>query len=107
MKKQTIETTAPITSAPVKSTKPAAGVMATNPATAPVEIPTSVDLRSMIQSMIAQVSAAVAAAMCVTRNALTDNPSAAKALPALKPYQPNHRKAAPITTNGMLWGGIA
>src|ERR1035437_6485116 len=102
MKKQTIETTTPITSAPVRSTKPAAGVMATSPATAPVDIPTSVDLRSIIQSIIAQVIAAVAAAIGVTRNALTERQSAAKALPALKPYQPNQRKAAPITTNGIL-----
>merc|ERR1719382_1610219 len=27
----------------------------------------------------------------------------ASVLPGLKPYQPNHRKNVPKTTNGMLW----
>jgi hypothetical protein len=33
-------------------------------------------------------------------------PSAASSLPALKPNQPTHSSAAPITARGRLWGVI-
>ena len=79
----------PIRRAPPTPTKPAAGVMATNPPTAPVLMPTTVARLSIIHSNAAQVSAAAAAAKCVTISALAANPSAANPLPALKP-KPTH-----------------
>ena len=82
----------PITKAPVVSTKPEAGVIATKPATAPVHIPTTEGFPCILQSIIAHVKAAIAEAICVTRKALAAKPSAAKPLPALNPNQPNHNK---------------
>ena len=38
--------------------------------------------------------------------ALTASPLASSALPALKPNQPNHSSAAPMTVMGRLCGGI-
>jgi len=88
----------PIISAPPTFTNPAAGVMATNPATAPVLVPTIVGLPSLNQSRIAHVKAAAAAAIWVTIKAFAAKPSAANPLPALNPNQPIHSIAAPITT---------
>ena len=49
--------------------------------------------------------AAVAAATWVTSNAMPALPSAAKALPALKPYQPTHSIAAPAIVKAGLCAG--
>ena len=106
MKKQTIGVINPIKNAPSKSTVPAAGVIATNPATAPVQAPTVVGFLLQIQSIAIQVTAATAVAICVTMNALAARPSAASPLPALKPNQPSHRKEVPRNTNVMLCGVI-
>ena len=45
--------------------------------------------------------------MCVTSIAMPAAPSAASALPALKPNQPTHSMQAPVTVMVMLCGGIA
>jgi len=89
-------------SAPPTLTKPAAGVMATKPATAPVLTPTTVGFLSINQSSKAHVSAAAAAATCVTISAFAAKPFAAKPLPALKPNQPTHNMEAPIITYVIL-----
>ena len=47
-------------------------------------------------------SIAAAEAMAEVMKAWAARPSAARALPALKPYQPNHSMVAPSTTKGML-----
>ena len=85
-------------------TKPAAGVMATRPATAPEAAPRVVGLPWNFHSANTQASMAVAAATCVVTKAFPANPSAARALPALKPNQPNHKRAVPIMVMGRLCG---
>ncbi len=87
-------------------TKPAPGVIATRPATAPVATPSIVGLPPWRHSTIIQETAAAEAAVFVVTKALAAAPSAAKALPALNPNQPTHRRAAPVTVNGKLCGGI-
>src|SRR5438067_10247834 len=87
-------------------TKPEAGVMATSPATAPEAAPSTVGLPRVAHSVNIQPSAADAAAVFVARKALAASPLASSALPALKPNQPNHNKAAPITVIGRLCGCI-
>src|SRR4030042_5350184 len=85
------------------STKPEAGVMATSPATAPAPTPNTLAFFVCHQLNSIQVRAAAAAATCVTTKALIARPFAARALPALKPNQPNQRRATPniiIETSG-------
>ncbi len=88
-------------------TKPAAGVIETRPATAPVAAPSRVGLPPVAHSVNIQVRAAAAAAVLVVTNATAAKPSAASALPALKPNQPTHRMPAPVTAMGRLWGSMA
>src|SRR5262245_1431909 len=97
----------PIKMADIGPTNPAAGVIATKPATAPLAAPNTVGLPLRIQSIASQDKVAAAVAICVATKAEVANPSAASALPALKPNQPTHRRPAPITLNGRLCGGIA
>src|SRR5512134_672964 len=85
-------------------TKPAAGVMATRPATAPEAAPRTVGLPRELHSVNIQPSAAAAAAVLVVRKAEAASPLASSALPALNPNQPTHSSAAPITVRGRLWG---
>src|SRR5262245_16046193 len=87
-------------------TKPAAGVMATSPATAPVAAPSTVGFPRSIHSVNIQPSAAAAAAVLVARKALAARALASRALPALNPNQPNQSRAAPMTLSGRLWGGM-
>ena len=75
-------------------TNPAPGVMATNPTTRPVDAPTKVGFPLFITSKSIHESKAAAEEIAEVINACTASPSAASALPALKPYQPNHRRAA-------------
>ena len=84
-------------STPIGVTNPAAGVMATRPATAPVAAPSTVGLRVTIQSMTIHARAAMAVAVFVLMNALTASSFAASALPALNPNHPNQSSAAPIS----------
>ncbi|MPM75359.1 hypothetical protein SDC9_122351 [bioreactor metagenome] len=83
-------------------TKPAPGVMATRPATQPLTAPRTVGLPLYSHSANTQETVAAAAEACVVTKALAANPLAPKALPALKPNQPNQRREPPIRTIGRL-----
>src|SRR5262245_3681590 len=85
-------------------TKPAAGVIATRPATAPVTAPRAVGFPWRHASRPIQASAAAAAAVFVDANAIAASPFAASALPALKPNQPNHSRPAPMKVKSTLFG---
>src|SRR6185503_6707535 len=95
-----------MTMAGIGCTKPEAGVMQTNPATAPEQAPSTLGLPRKIHSMPAQASAAAAAEKCVAAKALAAVASEASSLPALKPNQPTHSKAAPSVVYVKLCGGI-
>src|SRR5215470_6667369 len=87
-------------------TNPAAGVIATKPATAPDIAPSALALPFLNHSAALQPKAAAAAPKCVATNALDANPPAANALPALNPNQPTHSRHAPIKLSTRLCGGI-
>ena len=76
-------------------TKPAAGVMATRPATAPEAAPSIVGLPCLSHSTSSQPRAAAAAAVLVLTNAIEASSLAPRAEPALKPNQPTHSSDAP------------
>src|SRR5262245_43327886 len=84
--------------APIGVTYPLAGVIATSPATAPAAAPSTLGLPFCTQLIVIQVIAAIAVATCVTTNAEVASDPLARALPALKPNQPNHNREAPKTT---------
>src|ERR1700693_214549 len=96
----------PIPSADLGPTNPAAGVIATSPATAPEIAPSALARPFLIHSAALQLIAAAAVAKCVATNALVAKPLAARALPALNPNQPTHSKHAPIKLSTRLCGGI-
>src|SRR2546430_4879936 len=96
----------PIARAGIGATKPAAGVMATRPATAPEMAPSALARPFLIHSAALQLRAAAAVAKCVAINALVANELAANALPALNPNQPTHSKQAPMKLSTRLCGGI-
>src|SRR5580693_8768928 len=96
-----------MSSAGMGPTNPAAGVMATSPATQPEMAPRTLGLPLRIHSAPAHPMAAVAAAKWVATNALVARLPALSALPALNPNQPTHRRHAPIKLSTTLWGGIA
>src|ERR1700729_1536264 len=77
------------------ATKPAAGVIATNPTTAPTQNPTTEGFLPRRTSKNIQDSPAEAAAVFVVENAETASELAALAEPALKPNQPNHNSPVP------------
>src|SRR5437660_2302327 len=93
-------------SAAIGLTKPAAGVMATKPATAPEMAPSALGLPLRNHSAPAHPIAAAAAAKCVATNALVARLPAANALPALNPNHPTHSRHAPIKLSTTLCGGI-
>src|SRR5512139_3874821 len=95
----------PIQIEPIVFTEPAAGVIATRPATAPVITPRTVGRPWRTHSMRDHVRPAAAVATGVTTKALAAKPLAPSALPALKPNQPNQSRPAPSTANGRLCGG--
>src|SRR5262245_19161156 len=95
-----------MTMADTGPTKPAAGVIATSPATAPEAAPSTVGLPRVIHSVNIQPSAAAAAPVLVARKAVAARPLASSALPALNPNQPTHSRAAPTTVRGRLCGCI-
>ena len=76
--------------------------MTTNPATAPEQKPRMVGLPLVIHSMAGQTTQATAVAKVVAVNALAAIPSAATALPALKPYQPTHSIPVPTMVSTIL-----
>src|SRR6266481_5065289 len=96
----------PIQMAPLGRTKPHAGVITTYPATAPEQKPSMLGLPLTIHSAIGQTKEATAVAIVVVVKALAAMPSAATALPALKPYQPTHNIPVPIMQSTMLCGGM-
>src|SRR5687767_5543354 len=96
----------PITIADIGDTNPAAGVMATSPATAPDAAPTVEGLPVCPHDTRAQVTAAMPVAIWVATNALVALVADPPAEPALKPNQPTHSSAAPSTTSETLCGSI-
>src|SRR4029077_10614111 len=96
----------PITSAGIGATNPAAGVIATSPATAPEIAPRALARPFLIHSATLQLIAAAAAAKCVATNALVASGLDARALPALKPNHPTHSKHAPMKLSTRECGGM-
>src|SRR5215471_12638150 len=96
----------PMTRAGIGPTKPAAGVIATNPATAPEIAPSALALPFLSHSAMLQPHAAAAAPRCVATNALEASELAANALPALNPNQPTHNRHAPMKLSTRLCGGV-
>ena len=94
----------PMMTAPVAFTKPVAGVITTRPATAPEQKPSTVGLPRVIHSSSGHTQHAMAVASVVVMNALAAMPSAATALPALKPYQPTHSMPVPTIVSVRLCG---
>src|ERR1700747_110136 len=93
-------------SAGMGATNPAAGGIATSPATAPEIAPSALARPFLSHSAALQPSAAAAAAKCVATNALVAKLLAASALPALNPNHPTHSKQAPMKLSTRLCGGI-
>ena len=105
--KHTMPAMQPIANAPKIPTKPAAGVIATRPATAP-EAPPSIDgLPLCNHSAKVQLNTAAAVAKNVFTKASAATPLASKAEPALKPNHPNHKMEAPTMVCVKLCGLIA
>src|SRR6478609_10740485 len=102
----TIAATTPMITAPVLFTNPHAGVITTRPATAPEQKPRILGLPLMTYSAMAHTNEATAVARVVVVNALAAMPSAATALPALKPYQPTQSMPVPTMQRTMLWGAM-
>src|SRR5262249_15821421 len=92
--------------ADIGPTNPAAGVIATRPATAPEIAPRAPARPFLMRSATLQLKAAAAAAKCVATNALAASPLDARALPALKPNQPTQSRQAPIKLSPRLSAGI-
>src|SRR5690349_24932461 len=96
----------PMASAGIGPTNPAAGVIATSPATAPEIAPNALARPFLTHSAALQLSAAAAAPKCVATNALDASEPAASALPALNPNHPTHNRQAPTKLSTRLCGGI-
>src|ERR1700730_8518983 len=107
IQKQKIPAMKPMTSAGMGPTNPAAGVIATSPATAPEIAPSALGRPFFIHSARLQLSAAAAAPKCVATNALVARLLEASALPALKPNHPTHKRQAPMKLSTRLCGGMA
>src|ERR1700757_2996085 len=106
MKKQKIPAMRPMTIAEMGCTKPAAGVMATSPATEPEIAPSALGLPLRIHSASAQLSAAAAAPKCVLTKALVASGPEPSALPALNPNQPTQSRHAPMKLRTTECGGF-
>src|SRR4029450_1994818 len=96
----------PITNAPGMPTLPAAGVMATSPATAPDAAPSIDGLPLNIHSPSVQDNTAHAVARYVLMNASAAELFASSADPALNPNQPIHSNEAPIIVIGRCFGWL-
>src|SRR5574341_1202735 len=105
--RQTKPAAKPITNAPGTPTLPAAGVIATRPATAPEAAPSIDGLPLNSHSRNVQESTAHAVARNVLMNASAAALPASSAEPALKPNQPTQSSAAPAIVSGRLCGDIA
>src|SRR3954463_13308385 len=97
----------PITNAPGMPTLPAAGVIATSPATAPEAAPSIEGFAFHIHSPNVHESTAQAVARNVFMKASAAELFASSAEPALKPNHPAHSSDAPIIVIGRLCGAIA
>src|SRR5688500_10374709 len=86
--------------------KPAVGVIPANPEIAPFIAALTVGFPVLFQLNSIQTSAQVQAPICVASRALAASAPDARALPALKPNHPSHRRVAPIAASGRLWGTI-
>src|SRR5215469_4324342 len=106
IQKQETPAMKPMASAEMGLTNPAAGVMATSPATAPEIAPRALGFPLRNHSAPPQPTTAAAAARCVATKALVARPPALSALPALKPNHPTQSRHAPIKLRTMLCGGI-
>src|ERR1051326_8661739 len=106
MRKQKTPVIAPMAKADMGLTNPAAGVMATRPATAPEIAPRALGLPLRSHSAALQPMTAAAAAKCVATNALVARLPALRALPALKPNHPTQSRHAPMKLSTMLCGGM-
>src|ERR1700676_3073942 len=106
MWKQTTPAISPIARAGMGPTKPAAGVIATGPATAPEIAPKALGFPLRSHSAPLHPSTAAAAAKCVATKALVAKLLEASALPALKPNHPTHNMHAPMKLSTTLCGGI-
>src|SRR5215471_21785975 len=104
--KQSGPTARPITNAPGIPTLPAAGVIATRPATAPEAAPSIDGLPLISHSTNVHETTAHAVARYVFMNASEAEPFASRADPALNPNQPNHSNDAPIIVIVRLCGAI-
>src|SRR5262249_3938311 len=93
-------------SADIGPTKPAAGVIATSPATAPEIAPKALGLPLRNHSAAHHPTTAAAAPKCVATKALRAKPPAPSALPALKPNHPTQSRHAPMKLSTTLCGGI-
>src|SRR6266850_1281615 len=98
---------APMAIADIGDTKPAAGVIATRPATAPEIAPRALGLPFRHHSAALHPRAAAAAPKCVATKALVARLPADRALPALNPNHPTHSRHAPIKLSTTLCGGMA
>src|SRR5213593_2959612 len=96
----------PMITAPEALTKPQAGVITTKPATAPEQKPRMLGLPLVSHSAIGHTNEAIAVASVVVVKALAATPSAATALPALKPYQPTHNMPVPTMQSTRLCGAM-
>src|SRR5258706_261556 len=92
----------PMRTAPDALTNPAAGVITTRPATIPEQNPNTVGLPRVIHSRAGHVIPATAAERVVVMKAFAAMPSAATALPALKPYQPTQSMPVPTMVSARL-----
>ena len=81
--------------APIGPTLPAAGVIATRPATMPEAAPSADGLPLKMASSAVQATAAAAVANRVLMKASAAELLASSAEPALKPNQPTHSSEAP------------
>src|ERR1019366_1748753 len=106
MRKQTIPAANPMAMADMGETNPAAGVIATSPATAPEIAPSALGFPLFHHSAALQPRGAAAAPQCVATNALVARAPAESALPALNPNHPTQSKQAPIKLRTTLCGGI-
>src|SRR5215472_8461571 len=92
--------------APLGATYPQAGVITTRSATAPEQKPSTLGFPRNAYSSMAHVNEATAVASVVVVNAFAAIPSGARALPALKPYQPTQSKPVPTMHSTMLCGAM-
>src|SRR5208283_4821089 len=85
-------------------TNPEAGVTAPRPATIPEANPRALGFFRISHSMAIQEHDPAAAAVIVAVKARAAVEFAARALPALKPNQPNQRSPTPSSVIVRLWG---